>query len=293
MPPAHWGDLVAEKVARHGELVVGIDPVREHVPAAFDSGDPRSAAWLERYVAFLLDTIAGHAGLVKFQAAFFEAWGSAGIRALALGIAMARAQGIGIIMDAKRGDIDSTAAAYAAAYLTPASAGGVSDLESDCLTVNPFLGPDTLEPLMRPVRAHGKGLFVLAKTSNPGSGWLQDKTVDGERVSDRVAMLVAELARETKGRSGLGAVGAVVGATYPEDGKRLRSLMPDSLLLAPGVGAQGASIENLRALRRAQGGGVLVPVSRGITKIADRAMSAADYAATIRKRIADFRTLLA
>ena len=244
-------------------------------------------------MTFLLDTIAGHAGLVKFQSAFFEAWGSAGVQALAKGVAQAKAHGIGVIMDAKRGDIDSTAAAYARAYLTPALAGGVSDLEADCLTVNPFLGPDTLEPLMRCAREYGKGLFVLAKTSNPGSGWLQDKTIDGTRVSDRIGELVAALARETKGASGLGAVGAVVGATYPEDGKRLRALMPDSILLAPGVGAQGASIANIRALDRPGGGGVLVPVSRGITKIADRSLSAADYADLIRKRIAEFRTMLA
>jgi orotidine-5'-phosphate decarboxylase len=290
---AHWGDLVAEKVARHGALVVGIDPVREHVPVAFETGGAHSAAWLERYVAFLLDIIAGHAGIVKFQSAFFEAWGSGGIRTLAEGIAKARAQGIAVILDAKRGDIDSTAAAYAAAYLTPASAGGVSDLESDCLTVNPFLGPDTLEPLMRCVCEYGKGLFVLAKTSNRGSGWLQDKMVEGTRVSDRVAGLVANLSRDTRGRSGLSAVGAVIGATYPEDGKRLRALMPDSILLVPGVGAQGAPIDNLRALLRADGGGVLVPVSRGITMVADRALSMADYGALVRSRIAEFRALLA
>ena len=289
----HWGDLVEAQVARYGELVVGIDPVREDVPAAFGSGDARSAAWLDRYVEFLLDTVAGHAGLVKFQSAFFEAWGSAGVRALANGVARARAHGIGIIMDAKRGDIDSTAAAYARAYLVPASAGGVSDLEADCLTVNPFLGPDTLEPLMRCVREYGKGLFVLAKTSNPGSGWLQDKSIEGAPVSDRVGKLVAELSRDTRGKSGLSAVGAVVGATYPDDGKRLRAIMPDSILLAPGVGAQGASTENLRVLQRAEGGGVLVPVSRGITKIADPNLSTADYAALIRKRIAEFRALLA
>lgn len=290
---AHWGDLVAEQTARYGELVVGIDPVREDVPAAFGADDPRSAKWLERYVAFVFETIAGHAGIVKFQSAFFEAWGSAGVRALAGGIAQAKAHRIGVIMDAKRGDIDSTAAAYARAYLTPAAAGGVSDLEADCLTINPFLGPDTLEPLMRCVREYGKGLFVLAKTSNPGSGWLQDKTVDGARVSDRVAELVAALGRDTKGKSGLSAVGAVAGATYPEDGRRLRALMPDAILLAPGVGAQGASVDNLRVLRRAGVSGLLVPVSRGITKITDRSLSLADYATLIQKRIAEFRAMLA
>ena len=290
---AHWGDLVAENVAQFGEVVVGIDPVRQDVPSAFGSDDAQSPQWLARYVGFLIETIAGHAGMVKFQSAFFEAWGSAGVCALAQGVAQAKAAGIAVIMDAKRGDIDSTAAAYARGYLTPASAGGVSDLESDCLTVNPFLGPDTLEPLMACVRAYGKGLFVLAKTSNPGSGWLQDKDIEGMRVSDRVAALVQDLAQETKGASGLGSVGAVVGATYPEDGKRLRKLMPDAILLAPGVGAQGASTAHIRALDRPRGGGVLVPISRGITKISDRAMSAADYAALIRSRIAGFRKMLA
>jgi orotidine-5'-phosphate decarboxylase len=150
-----------------------------------------------------------------------------------------------------------------------------------------------LEPFVNCARNYGKGLFILAKTSNPGSGWLQDKPIEGARVSDRIAALVGGLARDTKGVSGLSSIGAVVGATYPEDGRRLRALMPDSILLAPGVGAQGASIENIHALRRPDGGGVLVPVSRGIAKVTDRSLSIADYAELIRGRIASFKEMLA
>jgi len=160
------------------------------------------------------------------------------------------------------------------------------------MTINPFLGPDTLEPFVKCASKYGKGLFVLVKTSNPGSGWLQDQEIDGACVSDRIARLVAEKAAETKGASGLGAVGAVVGATYPEDSKRLRSIMPDSIILAPGLGAQGGKAEDIQALRRQGASGVLVPVSRGITKVDDLSITRDAYAQLLRERVDQFKTSL-
>lgn len=289
---AHWADFVAEKTRTHGELVVGIDPALQDIPSVFRKQASSDAEAVRTYVEFLLFHIDDQVGFVKFQSAFFEAFGARGVAVLAHSIAEAKNRSMGVILDAKRGDIGSTASAYAQAYLTPASSGSKSDLEVDCLTVNPFLGPDTLEPFVNCASKHGKGLFVLVKTSNPGAGWLQDKIIDGICVSDRIAELIAKWADETRGASGLSLVGAVVGATFPEDGARLRRLMPDSILLAPGLGAQGGKPEDIAALRRPGLSGVLVPVSRGVTKTDDLSISRDAYAALVRERVAGFRAAL-
>ncbi|WP_199775074.1 orotidine-5'-phosphate decarboxylase [Sphingopyxis sp. MG] len=196
----HWGDTVKSKIETVGSLVLGIDPAPDHAPLSLCD---RSDLFLERYVTALLDGAEGKVGFVKFQSAHFEAFGSDGVASLARCIAIARERRMAVILDAKRGDIGSTADAYARAYLVP----GGSDLEVDCLTVNPFLGPETLEPFVNCARDYGKGLFILVKTSNPGSGWLQDQSVDGAPVSERVAETVAEWADETLGDCGIGAVG--------------------------------------------------------------------------------------
>jgi orotidine-5'-phosphate decarboxylase len=281
----HWGDWVAAKTAEFGPLVIGIDPVESQAPEALATGDAR---FLERYTDLMLEAAEGHAGFVKFQSAFFEAFGSAGVAGLAGSIRIAKARGFGVIMDAKRGDIGSTAEAYARTYLEP----GATDLESDCLTVNPFLGPDTLEPFVSRARNFGKGVFVLVKTSNPGSGWLQDQRIDGATVAARTAKLVAALAEETQGASGVGAVGAVVGSTYPEEGLALRALMPRGIILAPGLGAQGGDAAALGALKTATGP-VLAPVSRGLGLTKDRGLSLRAYRDLIGERIAVFKAALA
>ena len=279
----HWGDLVAAKVAAHGQLVLGVDPAPEHAPLAL-SVSPSS--FLRRYTEILMVAAHGLVGFVKFQSAFFEAFGSDGVSELARAIALAKELGYAVILDAKRGDIGSTAEAYARAYLSPAHAGG-TDLEVDCLTVNPFLGPETMEPFVARARDFGKGLFVLVKTSNPDSGWLQDQRLDGGSVSELVAELVARWAEATIGSSGVGAVGAVVGATYPEQASRLRKLMPRSTLLAPGLGSQGGDASALSSLTT-KTGPVLVSASRGIAGVEDRDMPIEAYKALVRDRIAAF-----
>ena len=276
----HWGDLVSAKVAANGHLVLGIDPAPGHAPLALSS---RSSWFLRRYTEVLLDAAHGLVGFVKFQSAFFEACGSGGVAALARAITVAKERGYAVILDAKRGDIGSTAEAYAQAYLTPAHAGG-SDLEVDCLTVNPFLGPETMEPFVARARDFGKGLFVLVKTSNPGSGWLQDQRLKGGSVSELVAELVARWAEATMGVSGVGAVGAVVGATYPEEASRLRKLMPRSTFLAPGLGSQGGDARALSSLTT-KNGPVLVSASRGIASVEDRGLPIETYKALVRERI--------
>lgn len=281
----HWGDLVAGITDEVGELVLGIDPVAGRVPYVFkpETGD---ADWLDDYVATLLSAATGHTAIVKFQSAFFEALGSSGVAALGRAIRRARATGFAVILDAKRGDIGATAAAYATAYLTPAHKGG-SDLEVDCMTVNPFLGPDSLEPFVDCARDYGKGLFVQVKNSNPGSGWLQDQMIGDERVSDRVGRLVDGWAAETRRNSGLGNVGAVVGVTYPQDGERLRRIMPTAIFLAPGFGTQGGRAEDIKPMRRENGNGVLLPVSRSVCDVPleDRDVSRDDYHDLVRQRL--------
>jgi orotidine-5'-phosphate decarboxylase len=276
----HWGDFVAENIGTHGPIAVGIDPVASHIPGVFRTAGLSETDAMESYVAFVIESLSDQSRFVKFQSAFFEAYGSAGVVALSKSIRYAKKLGFGVILDAKRGDIGSTASAYAKAYLTPDG----SDLEADCLTINPFLGPDTLEPFFACCAEFGKGAFVLAKTSNPGSGWLQDKVIDEATVSDHVAALVqAEYARN-RGTSGVSNVGAVVGATYLEDGMRLRALMPNAIFLIPGIGAQGGDVKLVAALRKAESGAVLVPVSRGLTFVDDLSISKEKYRSILRDR---------
>ena len=213
--------------------------------------------------------------------------------ALSAGIRKARAAGIGVILDAKRGDIGATASAYARAYLTPASAGGSGDFEADCLTVNPLMGPDTLEPFVECANRFGKGLFVLCRTSNPGAGWLQDKMTGNRLVSDRLADLIAAMGANANSDSRLNAVGAVVGATVPHEGRRLRQLLPRSIILAPGLGAQGGDAAAIHSLRGNTPGDLLIPVSRGLTLVRDRGISAEDYRQLIIDRIDDFKAAVA
>jgi len=280
----HWGDFVAEGIDTHGPIVVGVDPVPSHILIAFREGAASEAEVIEAYTLFVLDSLSGHARFVKFQSAFFEAHGSAGVVVLAKCIQYAKKLGYGVILDAKRGDIGSTATAYARAYLIPNG----SDLEVDCITINPYLGPDTLKPFLDCCCQFGKGVFILAKTSNPGSGWLQDKIVDGATVSEHVAALVQGEYTRNRGASGLGNVGAVVGATYLEDAQRLWALMPNTILLMPGLGPQGGDAQMVARLRKAETGTILVPVSRGLTFVDDRSISKEKYRSILVER---FRNL--
>ena len=197
---------------------------------------------------------------VKPQSAFFEALGVPGLIALAQVIADARALEVPVILDAKRGDIGSTAEAYAEAYL----ADGV--FAADALTVNPYLGLDTLEPFLAAAAAGGRGVFVLVKTSNPGSGDLQDAVgADGlrlhERLADALAARAEALPHDTDGYT---ALGAVVGATYPRDLAAARARLPRSLLLVPGYGAQGGRADDVAAAFDASGLGAVVNASRAL-----------------------------
>jgi orotidine-5'-phosphate decarboxylase len=289
MESRSWVEIVQSNVRQFGDLVVGIDPSLPDLPRFLERDDGPS--WIGRYVDLVLDAAEGKVGFVKFQSAYFEAGGLAGLAALSAGMKRARAAGLGVILDAKRGDIGATASAYARAYLTPPSAGGSGDFEADCLTINPLMGPDTLEPFVDCANRFGKGLFVLCRTSNPGAGWLQDKMAGNRLISDRVADLIGGL--DISDPASLSPIGAVIGATVPNEGRRLRRLLPRAIILAPGLGAQGGDIASIHSLRGERPGDLLVPVSRGLSRVEDRDVSEPAYRAMIADRINQFKAAIA
>jgi len=244
--------------------MVGLDPRYESLPAPISTGLPvtdlagRAAAYRE-FCRGVIDVVAPLVPAVKPQAAFFEQLGPPGAAALADVIAYARQRGLLVVLDAKRGDIGSTATAYAAAYLGHASPWG-----ADALTVNPYLGGDSLEPFVAAARNQDAGLFVLVKTSNPGGGMFQDLTFDGRPLYRHVAALVEQLAGDAAGKCGYGAIGAVVGATYPAQLAELRSAMPSAWMLVPGFGSQGGAAADVAAALDAEGLGAVINSSRGI-----------------------------
>jgi orotidine-5'-phosphate decarboxylase len=261
----HFADRLAQAVrAKQTPVLVGLDPRAESLPAGLldASRSDEPAAVAEAYRAFcrgVIDAVAPLVAAVKPQAAFFEEQGPAGMAALADVIEYARDQGLLVILDGKRNDIGTTAEAYARAYLGRGSAWG-----ADALTVSPYLGDDSLEPFVARCRSEAAGIFVLVKTSNPGGGAFQDRVADGRPLYEHVAALVERLANETRGECGYGAVGAVVGATYPAQLAALRSAMPHAWLLVPGYGAQGGAAKDVAGAFDAQGLGAIINNSRGI-----------------------------
>ncbi|MFJ6675657.1 orotidine-5'-phosphate decarboxylase [Actinosynnema sp. NPDC091369] len=245
---------MAEAVAEHGPLCVGIDP---HPGLLASWGLPQDAAGLERFALTCVEAFAGRVALVKPQAAFFEAHGSRGVAVLERVIADLRGSGTMVLVDAKRGDIGSTMAAYAAAYLTEGS-----PLAGDAVTVSPFLGFGSLDPAREAAAASGRGIFVLALTSNPeGASVQRAMGSDGRSVAQSI---VAAAARANAGAEPFGDVGLVVGATLDELDVDLSDL--GGYVLAPGFGAQGATVGDLRALFGPELRGVLPTSSRDVLK---------------------------
>ncbi|MFP6766972.1 MAG: orotidine-5'-phosphate decarboxylase [Planctomycetaceae bacterium] len=269
---AHFSDRLDDAIRRkRTPALVGIDPRLDQIPQAVVAraeqlgGDREqtAAAAFEEFCCRLIDVVAPLVPAVKPQAAFFEQYGPAGCGVLQRVIRRARQAGLIVICDAKRGDIGSTAEAYAGAYLSGADV-DAAVWGADALTVNPYLGRDTLEPFVDVARKRGAGVYVLVRTSNPGAGTLQDLDADQRPVYRHVAELVEALAAETAGSSGRGSVGAVVGATYPEELAELRVAMPHAPLLVPGYGSQGAGAGDVAAAFTGEGLGALINSSRGI-----------------------------
>lgn len=256
-------------------LVVGLDPRLSLLPKTYESlvtgtiWDQAQA--FREYCCWVIDVVAELVPAVKPQLAFFEELGPAGMQALADVVRYAREKQLIVIGDGKRGDIGTTAQAYAAAYLGADSAWGM-----DSLTVNPYLGVDTLQPFLQVARARQAGVFVLVKTSNPGSGDFQDLAVtrgelphgaDPTTLYRCVAQHLDRLSREPEAEpdaDGLCEIGAVVGATYPAQLQALRSVMPRCWLLIPGFGAQGGSAADTAGGFHPNGLGAIVNSSRAI-----------------------------
>ena len=216
-------------------LCVGLDPFPDRIPALFGEGQKDLTA-VTGFFEAILERVTGKCAAIKPQLGFFEPFGPEGA-ALARDLTgAAQAAGIPVILDAKRGDIGSTAEGYMRASLGP-----FPGFNADCVTVNPYLGLDSLEPFFAYAESTGKGVAVLVRTSNPGARDLQDLIVDGTPLWVRVAeMLVPAMERLAKGAPWSDLM-IVAGATYPEEARRLRSILPKALILAPGYGAQGAS----------------------------------------------------
>ena len=278
----HFGDRLAAAVAaRESQIVLGLDPDPQKLwpeavaAATGDTPVARAASAVAAHCVAAIDAAGPACVAIKPQHACFERLGADGQVALRRTVEHAQAAGLIVLSDAKRGDIDVSAKAYAQALLgaTPTPFGDVEGLGADAITANPYLGADTLAPLIAIARERGRGVIVLVRTSNPGAAELQDQRLEtGETVWERVAGIVALLGAESLGPdSGLADVGAVTGATVPEHLVRLRELMPHTPFLLPGVGAQGGRVEDLApafAPGRAAG---LVTASRGIVNAYDQA----------------------
>jgi orotidine-5'-phosphate decarboxylase len=263
-----FADRLAEAVERkRSQLVVGLDPRPDLLPVEL-VGDPQydragAAEGCARFCRGIIDSVAPHVVAVKPQLAFFEALGSDGFSAFEEVCAYARAAGLLVIADAKRGDIGSTSRAYAAAYLEPV--GEQRPSLADAMTVNAYLGRDSLEPFVTACRRHGGGLFCLVKTSNEGGADVQDLVLsDGRRLWQHLALIVNELGEELVGNRGLSSIGAVVGATHPRAVGEARRLMPKAVLLLPGVGAQGATPADLARAFTSGPASALVTASRSV-----------------------------
>src|SRR4051794_12739574 len=243
--------LAAEVERKRSQLVVGLDPRVDLMPVEL-RGD------VARFCCGLVDAVAPHAVAVKPQLAFFEALGPAGLAAFDQVCAYARRAGLLVIADGKRGDIGSTARAYAEAYLEGEPS------RADALTVNPYLGRESVEPYLAAARRDGAGVFVLVKTSNAGADVQDLHLSDGRPLWHQIAVLVAEWGEDVVGDVGLSSVGAVVGATHPRAVAEARRLMPQSILLLPGVGAQGAAPGDLVRAFQSGPASALVNASRTI-----------------------------
>jgi orotidine-5'-phosphate decarboxylase len=262
----HFADKLINRINKiQSHLVIGIDPDPGRLfgdNSRFLKACPNKEHEfvLTAFVDIMIQAAKNCACAVKPQSAFFESMGLTGLKVLSYCIKEARKKEIPVILDAKRGDIGNTAKAYAAAYLEPKSM-----FFSDALTVNPFLGPDTLKPFVETAARSGSGIFVLVKTTNPSSGTFQDATLPGgTTVSHSIAMVIQKEGENYIGSYGYSHVGAVVGATYPEHVAGLRKALPNSIMLLPGYGAQGATVKDVKPAFDKSGQGAIISSSRSI-----------------------------
>jgi len=272
----HFSDRLAASVrARRSVVCVGLDPVLERMPprlvekyrpqAAEIGDDAAVAACFEEFCGDVIAAVAAVAACVKPQAAFFEQYGAEGWRALGAVIRRAHEYDLPVILDVKRGDIASTGAAYGRAAFggAPGFTAPVAGLAADAVTASPYLGDDSLAPLVDHC-ADGRGVFILTRTSNPGAALLQEVAVAGRPLYLRVADLVARLGEDHVGDEGYSDVGAVAGATSPASLRLVREALPHAFLLVPGYGAQGAGADALAGIAAGDAAGYVVNASRSV-----------------------------
>ncbi|MCD8039427.1 MAG: orotidine-5'-phosphate decarboxylase [Lachnospiraceae bacterium] len=268
-------DKLIEKIKKTGApIVVGLDPMLQFVPehikkTAFASKGETlegaaEAVWI--YNKEIIDSIYDLIPAVKPQIAMYEQFGVPGLAAFQKTVDYCREKGLIVIGDVKRGDIGSTSSAYASAHLGRVLVGNrmCTAFGEDFATVNPYLGTDGIQPFIDVCKEEKKGIFILVKTSNPSSGEFQDRLIDGKPLYEHVGEQVAAWGEQLMGENGYSYVGAVVGATYPEQGRLLRRVMPKSFILVPGYGAQGATGRDLVHFFDKDGLGAIVNSSRGI-----------------------------
>lgn len=261
-----YADRLEAAIARTSNAaLVGLDPHADSLPPEFAAARSPEASRAEKakacadFLCQVIELSAGKVPAVKPQSAFFEIYGAEGIHAWERVVATARSAGLLVIGDVKRGDIDSTAAAYARAFLDPAVAG---EAVCDAITVNPYLGGDAVQPFLDAARQHQAGIYVLVRTSNKHSALFQDHGTP--RLYERVAQMVGEWGNGVMGKCGLSSIGAVVGATHPSELTALRTMLPTTPFLIPGYGAQGAGAAEIAGGFLPRGRGALVNSSRGI-----------------------------
>ncbi len=255
-------------------IVVGLDPYFDLIPNSVkqqhSSLQKNSLEYAARIIlefnTQIIDLITPLVGIVKPQIAFYELYGWWGIWAYTETIRYARQKGLIVIGDVKRGDVPSTASAYADAHIGEVHIGNTIEtpFASDAITVNPYLGTDSLLPFIQTAKKHNKGLFVLVKTSNPTSGEFQDLVCGDRKLHEIVAERTREWGKDSMGTQGYSAIGAVVGATFPQEMSTLRKIMPTSYFLVPGYGAQGATAENIKCSFNPDGLGAIINASRSI-----------------------------
>lgn len=266
--------LIEKIVEMQNPTVAGLDPKLDYVPEYIKESCYKkygktlegAAAALLEFNKALIDALYDIVPAVKPQAAYYEMYGWQGVKALAGTIAYAKSKGMYVITDGKRNDIGTTMQAYAAAHLGTTEIEGekVEAFGADALTVNGYLGSDGINPLLDICKNKDKDIFVLVKTSNPSSGELQDKKIDGKTVYENMGEMCEKWGESLRGEYGYSAVGAVVGATYPEMLKELREKMPHTFFLVPGYGAQGGGAEDVKYAFDKNGIGAVINSSRGI-----------------------------
>lgn len=273
--------LIERIVELRNHSIVGIDPHYSIIPDYIkrdlirDNGDniETKTEILYTFSREIIDNTYDIVPAVKPQIAFFERYGSLGLRALERVCSYAKRKGLFVIVDVKRGDIGSTCEAYSQYYLGDEE----GSLSCDAITINPYLGKDSIDPFIEKCIKGEKGIFVLAKTSNKSSVDIQDKICDNKKIYEHVAELIAQLGKGYEGERGYNSIGAVVGGTFKEEGEKLRKTMKNSYFLVPGYGAQGGKAQDLTGYFNDDGLGSVINSSRGIIGAYKSEKYRADY----------------